>query len=182
LGGCGTTETPDSSTVYIDKRGNVTSVDIEELDQGYYDEEELSTYIDDSVSEYVEANGKNSVKVKSFEVDGDMAILTMKYKSGDDYSQFNDIEFYTGKVVDSLAEGYVYDVVFSKVTDGEIDGSATKQDIYGEDGLKVVIISANINVEVPGDICYISSDNAQLLSSNTASVKETEDAAFIIYK
>ena len=44
-------------------------------------------------------------------------------------------------------------------TTGEVTGSATRSDILAEDGLSVVIIKANTNVKVGGNICYVSSEN-----------------------
>lgn len=41
LCGCGKKTNVDTSTVFIDKKGKITSVDVENLDKEYYDEEEL---------------------------------------------------------------------------------------------------------------------------------------------
>jgi hypothetical protein len=172
LAGCGKSLTADQSTVYVDKKGNVTSIDVEELDQGYYDETELEAYIKDAVNAYTEANGRNTVKVKSLEVDGTTARLTMSYSSTQDYSDFNGIELYQGKVVDSLAAGYTYDAQFVKVEEGKVVGKATKQEIYGEDGLKVVIIRANTDVQIEGEICYVSAQNVKLTGTDSVSIRK----------
>lgn len=170
--GCGENFTADESTVFVDKNGNVTSVDVEELDQGYYDEEELEDYIEAAVNVYTEVNGKNTVKMKSLEMDGTTARLTMTYGSAQDYSDFNGIEFYQGKVVESLAAGYTYDTDLVKVEDGKAVGKATKQEIYGEDGLKVVIIRANTDVQIDGEICYVSAQNVKLTGTDSVSIRK----------
>lgn len=54
-----------------------------------------------------------------------MAKLKMKYKTPEDYTAFNGIELYQGKVVASLAAGYVYDGEFARVEEGKVVGAAT---------------------------------------------------------
>lgn len=175
LAGCGTTLEGESSVVYVEKNGSVTSLDVEELDQDYYDAEELKGFIHDAVSDYTEEKGRNSVKVLGLEVQDGLARLQMKYKTTSDYSAFNGIELYQGKVIDSLAAGYVFDGEFAKVEDGKVLGKATKQEIYEEEDLKVVIIRANTNVRVDGEICYVSCENVKLMGANQVSIREGYD-------
>lgn len=188
--GCGTaTIEGESNVVYVGKKGSVISLDIEELNQDYYDAEELENYVNDAVSEYNEAYGRNSVKVQELTVEEGTARLQMKYKTAADYSTFNGIELYQGKVIDSLAAGYVFDGEFARVEDGKVIGAATKQEIYTEDDLEVVIIRANTDVQVEGEICYVSCENVELTGTNSVSIREgesdsfeTEVYTFIVYK
>lgn len=172
LTGCGTSLESDSSIVYVDKKGAVTSIDVEDMDQGYYDETELQSFVDEAVEEYNGEYGKGSVKVDSLVVENGTAKLSMKYKTPEDYTQFNGIELYHGKVVDSLAAGYIYDGDFARVEDGKVTGSASKQEIYAEGDLKVVIIRANTNVKVDGKICYVSCENVKLTGADSVSIRD----------
>lgn len=188
--GCGTTTIEgESNVVYVGKKGAVISLDIEELNQDYYDAEELENFVNDAVSEYNEVYGRNSVKVQELTIEDETARLQMKYKTAADYSTFNGIELYQGDVIDSLAAGYVFDGEFARVEDGKVIGAATKQEIYAEDDLKVVIIRANTDVQVDGEICYISCENVELTGTNSVSIREgesdsfeTEVYTFIVYK
>lgn len=189
LAGCGKTVEGESGVVYVEKNGTVISLDVEELGQDYYDAQELEEFVNDAVSEYTEKNGKNSVKVQELTVEEGIARLQMKYKTTADYSAFNGIELYQGKVIDSLAAGYVFDGEFARVEDGKVIGTATKQEIYAEDDLKVVIIRANTDVQVDGEIRYISCENVELTGTNSVSIREgendsfeTEVYTFIVYK
>lgn len=172
LAGCGKTVESESSVVYVEKNGAVISLDVEELAQDYYDAEELENFVNDAVSEYTEEHGRNSVKVQELKVEEGTARLQMKYKTTADYSAFNGIELYQGKVIDSLAAGYVFDGEFARVEEGKVIGAATKQEIYAEDDLKVVIIRANTDVQVDGQICYISCKNVELTGTNSVSIRE----------
>ena len=170
--GCGTTLESDTSVVYVDEKGAVISLDVEELDQDYYDKTELETFVTDAVKEYTTEHGKDSVKMESLTVEDGVAKLKMKYKTIEDYSNFNGIELYQGKVVTCLAAGYPFDVDFVKVEAGKVTGEATKQDIYADTELKVVIIKANTDVKVPGEICYVSAENVSLTGTDSVSIRE----------
>lgn len=173
LSGCGTPALEaESSVVYVDKKGAVLSVDVEELGADYYDETELSDFVNAAVEEYTEEHGKSSVKVESLSVEDDTAKLQMKYKTTQDYWDFNGIELYQGKVVAALAAGYVFDGDFAKVENGKVVGAATKQDIYAEKDLKTVIIRANTDVKIDGEICYVSCENVKLTGADGVSIRE----------
>lgn len=192
LGGCGDVALEaDADVVYVDKDGGVTSMDVGVLDQEYYSEEELRTFVEDKVADYTEKNGKGTVKLDSITVEDGTAKLRMKYETVEDYTAFSGIELYQGKVVKALAAGYDFDTDFVAVKDGTVQGSASIQDIYAEDNLKAVIIRANIDVRVAGDICYVSSQNVEVTGTNMVSIREegtpegsfeTEVYTYIIYR
>ena len=75
LSGCGTSLEGEESVVYVGKKGVIESLDVESLDQSYYDETELKSYVD---AEVKSAIGRADVVVKmqdaiyvfEFKVDG----------------------------------------------------------------------------------------------------------------
>ena len=77
LAGCGSSLEADTNTVYVSKHGKVVSMDVEQLDQSYYDETELKEFVDSAVDEYNTENGKNSVKVDDLTVEDGTAKLRM---------------------------------------------------------------------------------------------------------
>ena len=140
LAGCGKSLDADTDTVYVQKNGTVLSVDVETLDKDYYDETELKDYVTDAVSTYTGEHGKSAVKLENLSVKDGTATLKMKYKTPEDYTGFNGIELYEGKVVKALAAGYDFKTDFVSVEDGKVTGTATKEEIYSGEDLKVVII------------------------------------------
>ena len=54
--GCGSSLEADTNTIYVEKNGKITSVDVEAFDQSYYDETELETFVDEAVNAYNEEN------------------------------------------------------------------------------------------------------------------------------
>lgn len=172
LVGCGTSLEGDTSVVYVEKNGTILSLDVEQFDEDYYNAEELTDFVNEEVSAYTQENGNSSVKMEELTVDGGTARLQMKYKTADDYSAFNGIELYQGKVIDALAAGYVFEGDFASVEEGKVTGAASKQDIYQEQDLKVVVIRANTDVRVEGEICYVSCENVELTGTDSVSIRE----------
>lgn len=172
LAGCGTTIDSETSVVCVKANGNIISLDVEQFEKDYYDAEELKSYVNDAVSAYTKEHGMGTVKVEELIVEGESARLQMKYKTASDYSAFNDIELYQGTVLDAIAAGYVFDVDFARVESGEVAGTASKQEIYEEQELKVVIIRANMDVQVEGEICYVSCENVNLTGASSVSIRE----------
>ena len=172
LAGCGKSLNADTDTVYVQKNGTVLTVDVETLDKDYYDETELKDYVTDAVSAYTEEHGKNTVKLEGLSVKDSTATLKMKYKTPEDYTGFNGIELYEGKVVNALAAGYDFNTDFVSVEDGKVTGTATKEEIYSGDDLKAVIIKANRDVKVDGTICYVSTENVKLTGADSVSIRD----------
>lgn len=173
--GCGTSLQADVSTVYVDKKGNLTFLDVGALDQDYYDEAGLKEYVEERVDAYNQEHGKGSVKTEGLTVEGGKALLTMKYKTAEDFSGLHGIELFQGKVVKALAGGYTFDGEFASVEDGVVTGYVDKQAIYGKEDLKVVIIRANMDVKVEGEICYVSTQNVRLTGTDGVSIRKGYD-------
>lgn len=169
--GCGTKVTSDTSLVYVDKKGGVTSIDVETLNKGYYNEEELKDDIEEVISDYTKEHGKGTVSLKDLTVEGQQAKLTMKYKTASDYAALNGIEFYQGKIVKALAAGYDFKTDFASVEDGKITGSASVKDIYESGDLKAVVIKASTDVQVEGEIRYVSAPNVEVTGNNSVSIR-----------
>lgn len=185
LSGCSKKTDVDTSTVFIEKKGKITSVDVEALDKDYYDEAELESYITDHVNDYTSENG-NTVEMASFTVTDQVAKLQMQYDSYEDYTAFNGIELYDGTVVEAEAAGYDFDTEFISASD-EDTKKVSKDDVLADDNNKVVIIKANVDVKVDGTILYVSKENTKVTEKNKVSITgegSAEEAAltYIIYK
>lgn len=171
LAGCGTELESDTSVVYVDKKGGVIFIDVEELDSSYYDETELRASIEDVVAEYTQEYGEGTVKVADITVEGETAKLTLKYKTAEDFSRLNRVEMYQGKVVKALADGYDFNVDFARVKDGAVLEAVSKEEVLAEDDLKVVMIKANMDVRIEGEIRYVSCENVQLTGKDSISIR-----------
>ena len=177
----------DTGTVIIEKKGKVVSVDLEDLDREYYDEEELEEYISQHVEEYTEKNGE-TVKLESFHVEDGRARLELEYDTYEDYWRFNGIELYVGTVVTAQAAGYDFETEFYGVGDSEGGRqAASRSEVLSNDDYKVAVIRANLDVEVPGTILYVSSENTEVSGKSKVSItgegaNEEAPLTYIVYK
>lgn len=211
LSGCGKASMDvDANTLYVGSDGKLTEVIVEDFGKDYYDEDELKTYIDDAVESYQSESGKSDVAVKKYEVKDQIAKLLMEYDSSDSYAAFNKTEIYVGTVLKAQAAGYEFDVNFytpeqsgeesAKTEDaqdesteevaantGDAAVSVSADTVLGEDNNRVLILKQDTNVQVKGEILYVS-DHVKVTGKNTAAVygegADSTDAglAYIIYK
>ncbi len=189
LSGCGKKIDADTSTVFIEKKGRIISIDVEDLDKEYYDASELEDYITTHVETYTAENGE-TVEKASFDVEEGIAKLRMEYDSYEDYTGFNGIELFTGTVVTARAAGYDFDTEFYSVVkkDGEIEQKqTTKEDVLANDDNRVVIIKANVDVCVPGEVLYVSAQDTKVTEKDLVSItgegaSEEASLTYIIYQ
>ena len=186
LSGCSKKTDVDTSTVFVEKKGGIISVDVEHLDKEYYDIEELKEYITQHVEDYTEKNG-NTVEESSFDVKDGIAKPTMEYDSYEDYTGFNGVELYCGTVAEAQADGYDFDTEFYRVEDAQKQETVDKADVIAEDDNKIVIIKANVDVNVPGTVLYVSAPDTDIRSKDVVSIvgegaNEEAQLTYIIYK
>lgn len=181
LGGCGKIgqqkwEPKDPAAISIREDGSITEIVNEELDQSWYDASELQNMIQSEVSDYNQKNGADSVTVKKLEAENGTINLEMEYASADDYAQFNNVEFYYGSMINAQLKGYLFDASYKKVKDGVVQGAAVSgSEVIKNMADQVLIVRAPLEVEVPGDITFTSS-NAEVLSSSVVNATGEQDA------
>ena len=186
--GCGSVDS-ESNMIFVGKKGQVQTVDVEEFDKDYYGEEDFKSFAQKAIDAYNKSHEVDAITLTEFAVEGDEAKLKMEYKSVADFSNFNEITLYQGSVAAAVKEGYLFDVDFSKVEKGEVTGNATRADVLAEEGLSVVIIKANTNVKIEGTICYVSTANVTVTGKDTVAIYDEENTSlttdvctYIIYK
>lgn len=174
LAGCGTSYSAEESTVFVQKHGKIVSTDVEDFDENTYDKDGLEKYVNETIDKYTSENGKNTVKLKELSVKDNSAVLTLEYKDAKAYSGFNGEELFTGTIAEALAAGYRFDTEFASVKDGKA-GEAVDSSEFLDDDLKVVIVKANLDVNVKGKICYLSTQNTSLKDKSTVSIREGQN-------
>lgn len=186
--GCGPVDS-EGNLIYVSKRGQVQTIDVEEFDKSYYSEESFKAFAQEAIDAYNKSHEVDAITLKEFTVEEQVAKLKMEYKSVADFSDFNEFTLYQGTVAAAVSEGYLFDVDFSKVEKGEVTGNATRADILAEEGLSVVIIKANTNVQVDGTIYYVSTENVTVTAKDMVSIYDEENTSltsdvctYIIYK
>ncbi len=176
LTGCGKSLEADRDTVYVQKKGSVTSAAIADFDKDYYDEEELKKYVDERVADYQEQHGEDSVSIDKFSVEEGVAKLYINYKGYEEYQDFNEVTLFSGTVPQALAERFDFNTEFTEIKGGEAAGTVSKDKITDTDA-KVIILSEKVDVKVDGTIQYVSSQYTTIKAKDTVSIQLPEDAA-----
>lgn len=166
LSGCGKDYDTAEDTVFLLKNGKVISTDVEEFDLDTYSKDGLVTYIDEAVEAFNAKHGKGAVEKKKLLVENGTAVLTLEYASVEDFAEFRGTEMFSGSIAESLAAGYDYDLEFASV-DGDKIKACDASDILLQDGLKVVVIKDNVNINVAGTILYASAKDTKLVDKKT---------------
>lgn len=186
LGGCDmlnqqkSWEPQEDAAISIDKDGVITEYVKDTLDESYYSASELETMITSSVAEYNGAHGENTVQVKSYEAADDGKVrLVMEYATAEDYAAFNNVEFYSGSMINAQLAGYLFDGSFKKVKNGVVQGaSVSGSEVVKSMAAEVLIVTAPLEVHVPGTVLYTGS-NAEVLAADDVNATGTtaEEAA-----
>lgn len=166
-------------SVQVAKNGSISATLVNVLDQSYYEAEELKAMIETEISEVNTTQGQGAVALEDYKCDSAGNVkVKITYADSDAYMAFNGKTFFSGDAV-KAKELYGLKGNFVDVTDGKI---TTEDAVISEDA-KIVVLSENINVVVPGKIVAIT-DNVEITGKKSASVslKSEEDLAYIAYK
>ena len=186
LGGCDMLnqqqkwEPQEDTAVSISEDGVIIEYVNDTLDESYYSASELETMITSDVADYNAVHGENTIQVKSYEAaDGGKVSLVMEYATADDYATFNNIEFYSGSMINAQLAGYLFDGSFKKVKNGIVQGSSVSgSEVIKSMSAEVLVVTAPLEVHVPGTVLYTTT-NAEVLASDdvNATGKTAEETA-----
>lgn len=190
LTACGKKLDVSKSTIYVQKKGRVLEAIVESFDKDYYSAEELQAYVDERVEAYVSEHEKDCIKVEEFSVEAGSANLRIKYKSCEDYANFNEVELFSGTVPQALAAGFSFDASFCAVTDGALGEPVDRSVILEQADYKVVVLSDKVDVKVDGTVLFVSDQYTGIAAKDTVSITMPQDApdgaelslVYIIYK
>lgn len=170
----------DTTTVYIGKDQEVSEYIVEDFDKSYYDTEELKQNMEQTIQEYNQKNGASDLVVlDQYELSDDSAKLNVRirYKSAKDYGNIHNCEFFVGTVKEAREAGYVLEGLHA----AEAQSAKTLAPVDQMTEEMVVICEEEMDVEVKGDILYIS-DNVALKSSGLATVGESDTYSVMVYQ
>lgn len=172
FGSCGVdyTET-DTNTVYVLKDGKIVSTDIEKFEQNKYDSEKLKSYVATIVDTYNKEHGEDSLVQKTLNVEENVATLVLEYLDTKVYKDINGVELFTGTIQEAKAAGYNFEDTYAKMVDGKAV-SASAEEFIGSEEYKVVVIKSNTKVVVPGEICYVSTQNVDTVGEDYVLIKD----------
>lgn len=182
LAGC-SEQVPEENTIAVDKKGVVTYTVVEDFEKDFYDAEELRGDIEKEIADYNQKFGSDPLTLKSFEAEDGKAVMQLQFAEAryyeEYYREFAGAELFVGTPGDAEKAGYQLE--------GELlgaDGSLSDWSQVPElDKVKVLITNEALQIQVPGDIQYVSpSGSVTIQGKKEAAVSEEAGQACIIYK
>lgn len=193
LAGCGQDKAPEIKSLSFGKEGEVLHQIVEKVDQDYYQIQiaDVESFATERVEEYCADNGEDRVTLEAVEEKNGSVLLTFRYASPEDYSEFNHSVLYVGSLEDAVEEYWLEAVPFVSVEGkaaeiGYIDDWDAKQMIVLETKSGEALL-----VNLPGKALYInqsadSSQDVELVGKKSVKVsnRETEGSvlSYIIYE
>ena len=172
LAGCGSAGAPEMDTISIRQDGKIAHTIVEPFDTNYYNPEELEAMANEKIKRY--SDGGEAIVCESVETSGEQIIVKMIYPGGEDYTNYNNRELFSGTVEEAFSQGYsLKDVVG---TDGNVISDEALSNIREN---HVVIVQTNkgeeLDVNVYDKILYTSA-NVTLSGKKDAIIAAGEEA------
>ncbi len=181
LCGCAEKETNiETSTVYVHKNGQVTDAIVESFEQGYYNAMELQSMLNDEIAAYNTKVGQDDAAVVSkFDVNSGIARVYIDFKSGKDYADFNQKQFFFGTVNEAYDSGIDLNVSLMSTEGTE---SLSREDLLEKGKYKILILDDYVNVVLYKKILYTSA-NVEVINDKEARISnEAEGLAYLVFR
>lgn len=178
--GCGNSyKDYEKNVIKFDKNGGVTETIRESFDESIYDKEGLVASIEEELSSYNETVGTEAVSMEKCKVKNGEAVVVMQYGTSSDYAEFNHVAAYVGDMADFVETEYH---AYADLKDAEGTEMPLNSIVASKETYYVAAVDRDCIVEVPGTICYVSSDT-EIISKKAANVTVGDEAyAYIVYK
>ncbi len=184
---------PTGNSLYIASDGTITSAFVEEVDQSYYNKEDMLSFCEDAVTEYNSSKGASAaayqsdaeknevlpVAITDFDY-GSEATLVLTYASADDYSAFNEADPAAVAMIlyaPAANTTGMPDMDLVTVADGT---KVAASSVIGDSKLRIVLIEGAADVEVDGTLIYVS-ENVTVTGDSTAETAET-GYSYLVFK
>ncbi len=165
----------DTSTLTFAEDGSIVFEEVTDFDSDSYDKKELQSQSEDLIASFNETYGSDAITLEQLTVKNDSAYMKTSYQDADVYTSFTSYNTYFDSVANAVEAGYDFADTFATVTDG-VAGDAIETDGASEFlDYQVAIVEQNVAVTVPGQILYVSSSGARLLSEDTVSITADAD-------
>ena len=164
----------ETDTLYVSGDGSMELANVEEFASEQYKEDELKTFIEDTIRTYKESgtDREDSVEMKDFQVKNKVAKVLLTLDNAETYKEFQgeEMQFLTS---DNITDNLVLQATFKKVSDGK---NIEKKTVLEEKGLKYLILKGSLCVRVEGTIKYY----ADAMLTGDSEVQTTGDKVAVI--
>ncbi len=164
--------------------GSIESVIIEDFSESYYNVDDLTKMIQDTISVYQKEDPNASIVLETCELIEQQVKVVMKYNSAEAYSGYNSEELFVGTVREAYGKGYDLNMTLTG-TDKEAS-KIGRQELLGMGENHIMILENTIDEGTLRVNCYdtilYTGDGVSLIEKKRADVVPTQDFSVIVFK
>ena len=166
----------DTNTIVLKSFGHLTEYIVEDFPQDNYSKDAFNTYVKQQIDTYVGSHDSGAVKLKSTKYKDNVLKMTLNYKTAEDYAAFNSVTFVRSEG-DALETSALARLKSVSLTDTQ--GNTQTLDSIDKSQYNVVLTDYAVDIVVPKDIVYVSS-NVTLKDARCAAA--TDSVSVIFYE
>lgn len=170
LAGCGSSfDSVTENTMTIEKDGRIQDVSVEDFSDGDYNLNDLQEFIDTEIADYNAKAGEESVVLKQFDIENQVARVQISYTDMEHYNAFNHTSYELEALEDVKLSGS-----FTAA-----DGSSVSAADISEANGQVLQVEDAMNIVCKGKVLYYNENVTETNGTYTAS---GEGTAVIVFK
>ena len=164
--------------------GSIESVIIEDFSENYYNVDDLTQMIQDTISVYQKEDLDASIVLETCELVEQQVKVVMKYNSAEAYSGYNSEELFVGTVQEAYGKGYDLNITLTG-TDKEAS-KIGRQELLGMGENHIMILENTIDEGTLRVNCYdtilYTGDGVSLIEKKKADVAPAQGFSVIVFK
>lgn len=164
--------------------GSIESVIIEDFSESYYNVDELTKMIQDTISVYPKEDPNASIVLETCELIEQQVKVVMKYNSAEAYSGYNSEELFVGTVQEAYGKGY--DLNMTLTGTNKEASKIGRQELLGMGENHIMILENTIDEGTLRVNCYdtilYTGDGVSLIEKKKADVAPTQGFSVIVFK
>lgn len=172
------------NSISVTKDGGIESVIVEDFTESYYNVEDLTNMIQDTISEYGKQNPDAQITLEACETVDQKVKVVLKYNNSDAYSGYNSEKLFVGTVQEAYEEGYDLNMTLTG-TDKE-GTKITREELLnmGESHILImenVIKEGSLQVNCYNTILY-TGEGVTPITKKRADVGPAQGYSVIVFK
>lgn len=165
----------DLSSFSLSSDGSIEAALLDDFSQAYYNESELTDYINKELTAYNAANGAESISLTGSERLGNNICVYLHFASVKDYDAYMPYSLFTGTVQEAYDNGYDLDCALAYPQQPEhVIG---KNDLMNMADKKIMIFTGHGRIRMPSAVKFYTQSMKQ---TDAKTVEASEDGTYII--
>ena len=164
--------------------GSIESVIVEDFSESYYNVDDLTKMILDTISVYQKEDPDSSIVLETCELVEQQVKVVMKYNSAEAYSGYNSEDLFVGTVQEAYGEGYDLNMTLTG-TDKEA-AKIGRQELLGMGENHIMILENTMDEGTLRVNCYdtilYTGDGVSPIEKKRADVAPTQGFSVIVFK